>query len=138
MCSWSSIANTFQSLGRGRGEGGSGLNLPNNSGNVHQILLSRYFREELKQRLCGKAPEGLGELHFLRSRRDGGSGREGRRGGHTQCNFSEMHHNFYLTFLLFRLSNFNMVSVLFPPFDFISVCMSWESPCAKRSQSSLE
>ena len=54
MCSWSSIANTL--AGRGGGEGGSGLNLPNNSRNVHQILLSRYFREELKQRLCGKVP----------------------------------------------------------------------------------
>ena len=80
MCSWSSIANTFH-LGEG---GGSGLNLPNNSGNVHQILSSRLFREALKQRLCGnacsgKAPLGLDELHFLRSRRDGGRGREGRR-----------------------------------------------------------
>ena len=55
MCSWSSIANTFH---WGEVFGGSGLNLPNSSGNVHQILLSRYFREELKQRLCGKACPG--------------------------------------------------------------------------------
>ena len=32
-----------------------GLHLQNNSGNLHQILLSRYFREELKQRIGGKA-----------------------------------------------------------------------------------
>ena len=31
------------------------LHLQNNSGNVHQLLLSRYFREELKQRIWGRA-----------------------------------------------------------------------------------
>ena len=30
----------------------------NNSGNLPQILLSRYFREELKQNLWGKASPG--------------------------------------------------------------------------------
>ena len=38
--------------------GGNGISyLQNDSGNVHQILLSinRYFREELKQRVWGKA-----------------------------------------------------------------------------------
>ena len=31
------------------------LHLQNNSGNVHQIPLSRYFREDLKQSIQGKA-----------------------------------------------------------------------------------
>ena len=36
-------------------EKGSFLHLQNNSGNVHQVLLSRYFKEELQQRMWGKA-----------------------------------------------------------------------------------
>ena len=44
MCSWST-----------RGElllfGGELSHLQNNSENVHQILLPRYFREELQQRM---------------------------------------------------------------------------------------
>ena len=39
--------------------GGGVLYLQNNSGNVHQILLSRYFREELKQRISFPLGEGL-------------------------------------------------------------------------------
>jgi hypothetical protein len=31
------------------------LHLQNNSGNVHQIPIPRYFREELKQSIQGKA-----------------------------------------------------------------------------------
>ena len=38
----------------------------------------------------------------LRNGRGGGSG--GRRSRHTQPNFLEIHHNFYLTFLLFHFS----------------------------------
>ena len=34
--------------------GGAWIHLQNNSGNIHQILLSRYFREALKQ-FWGKA-----------------------------------------------------------------------------------
>ena len=37
--------------------------LQNNSENVHQILVSRLFREELKQRIQGKAPEGPAQLY---------------------------------------------------------------------------
>ena len=45
------------------------LHLHNNSGNVHQLLLSRYFREELMQRIgrkaCPrKAPQGSEQLQF--------------------------------------------------------------------------
>ena len=44
--------------------------MQNNSGNLHQILLSRYFREELKQRIWGKAcprkgPQGPAPLQFF-------------------------------------------------------------------------
>ena len=37
--------------------------LPNNSGNVDRILLSMYFREELKQKVWGEM--GLREANFL-------------------------------------------------------------------------
>ena len=43
------IVNIFHLLGRGRF-----FISQNSSGNVHQILLSRYFREELKQRIWGR------------------------------------------------------------------------------------
>ena len=34
-------------------EGAGGFHLQNSSGNVHQVLLSRYSGEELKQRILG-------------------------------------------------------------------------------------
>ena len=36
--------------------------LQNNSGNLHHILLSRCFREELKQRIWGKACPGKARI----------------------------------------------------------------------------
>ena len=47
MCSLSSIRSSIW------GEGSRSL-LQNNSGNLHQILLSRYFPEELKLRIRGR------------------------------------------------------------------------------------
>ena len=47
MCSWSSTSSYLPF-------GGGFSHLENNSGNLHQILLSRYFREELKQRIWGE------------------------------------------------------------------------------------
>ena len=35
-----------------------GSHLENNTGNLHKILLSRYSREELKQKICRKGPTG--------------------------------------------------------------------------------
>ena len=48
--------------------GGEFSHLQNNSENVHQILLRRYFREEVQQRMWGrpvcKAPRGPAQLHY--------------------------------------------------------------------------
>ena len=44
--------------------GGGLLYLQSNSGNVHQTLLSRYFRKVLKQRIWGKVPGGPAWLYF--------------------------------------------------------------------------
>ena len=53
MCSGSQVVNTFHLVERV-------VSLQNSSGNVHQILLSRYFRKELQQRTWGRGLPGGG------------------------------------------------------------------------------
>ena len=52
MCPW--LSSSYVPFGGVRG----GSYLQNNSGNIYQILLSRYFTEELKQKIWGKACPG--------------------------------------------------------------------------------
>ena len=65
MCSRSSNSSSIW-----RGRGGNVSHLQNHSGNLHPMLLSRYFREELKQRVWGGglSPEGpIGSCSVTRS-----------------------------------------------------------------------